>query len=101
MCVDALDSVSSELGKLQVTAGEQGTLHPKVDRLVSKLAQWVSQKGTCGILKSVVVIAGEFTPVSTEVMNALDMVDGLSACVFSLAPGHEGDVEYLQEADSR
>ena len=51
--------------------------------------------------KALVLIAGDFTTISAEVMNALSAVSGLSACVFALEPKHPGDVDYLQEVETR
>ena len=78
-------------------------LHPKAEWLVAKLASW-SAPGEGGARrkeKALVLIAGDFTTISAEVMNALSAVSGLSACVFALEPKHPGDVDYLQEVETR
>ena len=100
---DALNTTCAELGKLHVTVNEQGVCHPKVDRLLSILVQWLRQQGNSSGSKSrsVVLIGGEFPTVSAEMMDVLNSVEGLSACVFSLTPQHQGDMHYLQEADAR
>ena len=70
---------------------------------MAKLASWNTTAEGAGRRKekALVLIAGDFTAISAEVMNALSAVSGLSACVFALAPKHPGDTDYLQEVEAR
>ena len=85
-----------------MTSG-RGCLHPKAEWLVAKMASWSTAEEGGGRRKgrALVLIAGDFTTISAEVMNALNAVSGLSTCVFALAPKHPGDMEYLQEVETR
>ena len=70
---------------------------------MTKLASWSTPAEGEGRRreKALVLIAGDFTTISAEVLNALNAVSGLSTCVFALAPKHPGDMDYLQEVEAR
>ena len=103
---DSLSNVRADLGRVQIQlTSSRSCLHPKAEWLVAKMASWSATAEGEGRRrrreKALVLVAGDFTVISAEVMNALNGVSGLSTCVFALAPKHPGDMEYLQEVEAR